>query len=245
VSRGVEQIANLFRTAGFSVNVWYYADEFYDRTDEGDTYHPSLGVIRPDHYGFLSLLLDMAATRDRLFDFETGYSPLIILAAHSHGTVWAHSAAMLMPDFPIDFLIDLDGESALWEAEILFAGDDWLNVIENYEERNSVIFPTRDPSWILGYATDYFSIPGLVSQYDIEDVVPNNVWINLEVAADIELADVSFRQIQDGETNYRFDGTRSNIFRYVATGLSHRAVHQAESRSINWVIDQIVAVFGG
>ena len=243
-SRGIEQIADRFRDDGFIVDVWYYADEFYDRTEDGGEYYPSRVGILPDHYGFLSLLLDMAATRDRLFDYEAEERPLIILAAHSHGTVWAHSAAMLMPDFEIDLLIDLDSESILWPAAVGLAGDDWSSVIQDYEETNFVAFPMRDQSWFLGVATNYFDIPSVAAAYDIEDVVPNNVWINLEVAADVVLVDASFARIQDSERNYRLNGTQTDVFQYEATGLGHGGVHRTGSHSIDWVIEQIIAGLG-
>ena len=75
-------------------------------------------------------------------------------------------------------------------------------------------------------------------------MVPNNVWINLEVAADTAVPDRADFDVQDGEPNYRFNGSRTDIVRYNASREGHDDVHMAGSNSIDWVIDQIIAGLG-
>ena len=105
-------------------------------------------------------------------------------------------------------------------------------------------FPYRIQDWLLGDAPDFFDIPGRPVWYDLEDVAPDNVWVNLEVASDITVGIAGTFTIQDSELNYRFDGTRIDIERYYATGESHGAVHQSSSNSMTWVISRIIALMG-
>ena len=82
-----------------------------------------------DIYGFMDALDDWKF--DIYPNYVEGYiNPTrIVVLGHSHGTVWSHNfiftteASDYIPNMTVDFLIDLDGESLLWEEDTLGIGD--------------------------------------------------------------------------------------------------------------------------
>ena len=202
-----------------------FGDSFYSWND-AETDEP---IVR----GFLELLAAMTIIEE---DWVADYAnpTRVIVAAHSHGVVWAHIALFLRPELPVDLLIDLDGESLSWESDDwsgdLFPGDEWADVILDYSVENDVTW-----DFDIWEASDHWTVPGLAWTQDIEDVVPDSVFLNLEVASSDFL-------IQDAEPNYREDGSQEGIYRSVFNE-SHGGVTYPGSAPINWVSDTIEAVY--
>src|SRR6185436_15903252 len=84
----------------------------------------------------------------------------VVIAAHSHGGVWAHAAAV-QTQANILGMIDLDTNSILWSS---LAGHKGSNPL-------------------LGVAPESFYQNVNGAAYDLEDVTPNNVRFAFEVVS--------------------------------------------------------------
>ena len=171
-----QAIVDLLASYGLSTAVFSYADAFYNHLSNGIAVLP-YSEEAPVQFGFLQMLADLQDIRDLwIGDYQdpTG----VILLGHSHGVVWTHTLATLRSDVPIDYLIDLDGDSHGFEDEgdKLVTGDQWGPIIQEYTELEGVIwdYPIEEVS-------DRWQVSGLDDPQDIEDVVPGNVAWNLEV----------------------------------------------------------------
>ena len=214
----INALAAPITARGYTASAFAFGDSFYS-WDVGD---------EPIVNGFLNMLEVMEAVRT-LWIADYDNPTRVIMVAHSHGTVWAHIALFLNPRLPIDILIDLDGESLSWESDnwnLEFAGDEWSEVIRAYTEEHGV-----DWGFEIWHASNAYEVPGLLLPQDIEDITPDNVALNLEVAANGLV-------IQDGEPNHRPDGSDDGIVR-VFFDESHGAVTYPDSGALTWVAEAI------
>ena len=227
------RIADLLAGYGLTSATFEYADAFYNHLSDGSAVIPYTEGVAPVQFGFLQMLADLEDIRDRwIGDYQdpTG----IILLGHSHGVVWTHTLATLRSDIPIDYLIDLDGDSHAWEDEgdQLVVGDEWRPIIENYTAAEGVVW-----DYPIERVVDAWQVSNVDGLQDIEDVVPESVAFNFEVHGD-SLA------LGDADVNHRFDGSSLGIVTGV-TFEEHDRLDDPGSQSMDWVIEQLTAVFEG
>ena len=210
---------------GRSVEVLAFGDSFYSWTDPN--------TEQPIARGFLDLV-DTLSFIEQEWVGQFDNPTRVIVVAHSHGVVWSHLALFLTQELPVDLLVDLDGESLSWESDNwsgeLFPGDEWADVIIDYSVANAVTWDFE-----IWQAANYWDVPGVAELQDIEDIVPDNVLYNLEVASSSPL-------IQDGEPNYRADGSQDDIYRATFSE-DHGEVTYPGSQPINWVRDAIDGIY--
>lgn len=216
----LHEMAYVFNDHGLDVLLLPFSDNFYTWVDQDDE------VLAA---GFLDLVATLEYIEEEwVADYDN--PTRVIVAAHSHGTVWAHTALFLQPELPVDLLVDLDGESAGWEGYASFGGDGWEDVIEDYVDE-------YDPDWPfdISNAANAWNIPGQSSLQDVEDVVPDNVWLNIEVASSSPI-------IQDGEPNHRLDGSTDDIYR-AEFAEDHGGVTWPGSEPIEWVREVVEVAY--
>ena len=209
-----QALANVFLNRGLSAEAYSFADEFYSWED-------SSGM--PLVFGFLDFLDAMLYVGNEwIADFDN--PTRLIIAAHSHGDVWAHTAVNLLP-VPVDFLIDFDGESKCWESDFKCAsiGDDWSTVIGDWSAANQVEW-----NFDIRNAADAWYVPGRSAPQDIEELVPESVLYNIEFHANGAVWPI----INDDETNLRLDGTNYNIFTY-QSAMGHSDVYRPGYDAMN------------
>ena len=215
-SRGAPQaLAAAIEDEGLSVGTWTYADELYSWQLGGEV------LV----YGFLALLADLEWVEENwIADFDN--PTRVVIAAHSHGVVWAHSAAAAMDHVPIEVLIDLDGVCLNWEDDdwALGVGDDWNQKIDAYEERRGRLawFDLSNPcdSWDLGTG----------AWLNIDDIVPWNVATNLEVRSSDWL-------LYDSQSNRRYDGSVDT--RTFLSDDNHMGTVDPNGESMGWVTQEL------
>jgi len=143
----------------------------------------------------------------------------VVIVAHSHGATWAHLAVALLDEIPIEYLITLDGICLQWECEHTAGLAEWL-AANGFAPPTDLTRPCE--LWTVGEV-----------EYDTKDVAFDNVSINLEVHSNgFPLGDCC--------TNVRLDGTTDGIETFMAPE-SHSGVTLADSVSMAWVVDEIVA----
>jgi hypothetical protein len=187
--------------------------------------------------GFLDLVAAMRHIRDEVV---VGFSnpTAIIVVAHSHGTVWAHTALMVLEregaPLPVRVLVDLDGVSVGWESDTLTAGlgDNWVAEIRAYNQDTGTSWP-----FDIADATDVWPIAGVADLQDVEDVVPSSVTLNLEVGSD------SLLLPSDRDPNHRLDGSQENIIPFRSDS-AHVELDDPGSDAMAWVTSSIVNEFG-
>jgi len=231
-SRGtLDALGNVFGARGYQWQLWTYVDElesYYDDLD-GD------GQLGPDDAmlanGFLFLLdhIDWVVA-NWIADFDNPTQ--VVVVAHSHGGVWAHSALMLRPELPVDVLIDLDTHGLCWENDLSCAagGDSWQSLLGQHVDESGT-----DWAFDVGAAEGAWSIPGLDSLQDIEDVVPDSVVVNLEAQTD-DWPD------SDAQPNHRLDGSATDI----ETELffeGHASMTEPTSQAMRWVLERLDAAY--
>lgn len=223
-----------FVDAGAIVGAEYFTDNFYDEP-----------TALPPSIGFLHLLNELEWARDTLVaDWDN--PTRIIVVAHSHGTVWAHTALHVLEQrgapIPVDILIDFDAVSWGWEAKVAAGfGDAWSNVIVEYTTRTGTAWPFG-----IWNATDSWGVPGVVALQDVEDVVPNSVRNNFEIWS---REPPSFPpEACDREPNHRMDGS---AFPAAAIGLSffpstedHSGCDNPGSDAVEWATNGIRFLYG-
>ncbi len=157
----------------------------------------------------------------------------VVLVGHGHGAVWTHLAAYAAPDIPIDVLVDLDATSSGWDDDEGFfgVGDDWPAAIPGF-------VADSETAWLIDdwEAQDALAVPGVDDPQDIEDVVPPNVLLNLEVQSTPDPFQLEFGA-WDGDPNWRADGTTSAI-RFCKSERDHFGVYEPGSDCLEWVSKQ-------
>ena len=233
VGQGTSQrIADLLAGYGLTSVQFDYADSFFNILSNGTVVLP-FSAEAPVQFGFMQMLTDFVEVRDVwIRDYQD--ATRIIILGHSHGVVWTHTLVRLRPDVPVDFLIDLDGDSTGWEDEgdPLVQGDGWAPIIEQYTEANGVTwdFPIQN-------AVDAWQVAGIDEPQDIEDIVPESVGWNLEVHGD------SFA-LRDEDTNHRLDGSDLGII-VGDTREEHDTLDDRGSESMDWVIARMTEILEG
>jgi len=154
----------------------------------------------------------------------------IVMVGHGHGVVWTHLAAHVAPHVPIEVLVDLDGMSAGWDDDEGYfgVGDEWPASIPGFVSDDDQTWPIEE--WI---AEDSWPVSGVADPQDIEDVVPPNVVLNLEVHSTPNDFQAS-SDVFDGDPNNRSDGGTQGIRSFTSTG-DHYVVYQPDSDSMDWV----------
>ena len=205
----VQSLEATFASLGLTTQAWHYADLF----DEG-----APGNL--DRQGFLQLL-DRLDTVFRDWIDGVPNPTRIVIVAHSHGTNWAHTAASIRPNIPIEYLITLDGICFTWECEHAATIDAWV--------QQNMPFPHD-----ISEACNVWIVPGQALLFNIKDVAFDNVIFNLEVQSSSLLT-------TDCCDNYRLDGTTTGIATHQSTD-DHRGVHVANGDAMNWVDGMIRAL---
>lgn len=221
----LEAIATAIAADGGSVTFEAYGDSFWS--------YPAEDGWTPGVRGFLELVEDLNWIYDNwMAGFENPTIPIVV--AHSHGTVWAHTALHLLDYVPVLLLVDLDGESLGWESDtwtLDTIGDDWAFVAEDFYYENVDDWPLSvDWHFDIWDAANAWDIPGVAGLQDIEDVVPWNVGVNIETASTDSV-------IQDGEPNHRLDGSQDHIYRFEAVYDGHGEVDDLGSETMDWLLE--------
>lgn len=198
---------------GVQVKEFGFIDSFYDWDDGSD------GDI--DRFGFLSLIqrLEWIA---KYWVAQAKHPAKVIVVAHSHGAVWAHLAAMVVPQLKIDYLISLDGVCHAWP---FYHRYDVVKYVNKYGNVFGV--PVWDPC-------DQWEVPGFTKLRDAEDIVPNNVVTNLEVRA-TQMDGVP----NDDNSNLRLDGGKTGIKTFSDNDINHSEAHEPGSAAMDWVLAQL------
>ncbi|MEC9071770.1 MAG: hypothetical protein VX938_05290, partial [Myxococcota bacterium] len=226
-------VADVYSGQGLTVHSLPYADRFYDEVlDNGE----------PGAYGFLSLLDDLEfAYCNWIVHCDEDGIPLgyidnptrVVVVAHSHGCVWAHTALWVADWAPVEALISLDAVSMGWEGKVGGFGDNWASVILDYTEETNHEWPFAiwDP-------TDSWSVPGLNKLQDVEDLVPANVGVNIEVRSG------GVVDFGDGEVNHRGNGSQFQIYEQKFPKEKHSKVDEVDSDALSWVLGLLGVLYG-
>lgn len=229
-----QRFVDLLEVWGYSVELFSYSDEFYNRDNSAAVLQPGQGA--PTIFGFLQMFEDLTMIRDEwVADFDD--PTRILLVAHSHGVVWSHSALMAFPDLPVEIVIDFDGKSLAWEDEdvLLEFGDTWQSVIAAYTQAEGINW-----GFNLGAAEASWPVPGLPLQ-DLEDVVPAWVGTNIELQATSGL----IMPFPDNDDNHRLDGSTDGIVRFESQSEDHVEIDNPDSQAVDWAIGQVAELLGG
>ena len=225
-------VAGALEGLGASVAVWDHGDAFWNHDAAGVALSP-LDAGEPVSFGFLQLIIDMESIRDQWIAAYDNPTKIVVLG-HSHGVVWAHLAAHLVPEAPVDVLIDLDGDVEGWDFEgpTGVSVDGWDQVLLDYTNANGIDWPFD--VWAV---RDSWAVDGVATLMDVEDVVPTSAALNLEVWGAGQL-------LRDQNPNLRLDGSDSNVLR-LETTLSHEALARGGTEATAWIAEQLVAWYGG
>jgi hypothetical protein len=181
---------------------------------------PSITVPAPD--GYLEAEAYVQEVYDNWIRNQTDPTRLIVVG-HSHGAVWMNLLLLNHPDIPFDYAISLDGVCSFWWAD-------------HEDAINAHYGSSRRP--LEGDPCNSFVLPNIGSVRDLDDVIPDNVRINLEVQS--SPTSLPF----DDQNNFRLDGGQQDIYRFIAsqthTGIN--GVHQANRDAMNWVNRQITSL---
>lgn len=210
------------------VYAWDHADAFYSLDSAGNLLTP---YDQSDFvsFGFLHLVEDLRTIRDEWVDgIET--PTRVYVVGHSHGVVWAHIAAQMVPDLPIEIMVDIDGTVESWDGfgPTGLSVDGWDSEILNYTYATGAQWPFD--VWL---ARDAWEIDGQAELADIEDVVPPNVKLNMEIRTEGLL-------LFDADPNVRLDGSIEGIEVFLSDE-GHDEAADPHSDGIGWVIDRLLA----
>jgi hypothetical protein len=224
------RLYDLLSADGSQVFVWDHADEFFSHDAQGNVLTP-WDNAEFTSFGFLHLVEDLRWIDENWIQDRETPTRLIVLG-HSHGVVWAHIALHLYPDIPVDVLIDLDGDCTAWGSDAVpgLPSDGWDQIVQQWTAVNQVEW-----SFEIWNACDSWSVQGLDEAFDIEDVVPASAVINLEVRSDGLI-------LFDADPNVRLDGSLDGIVA-LETAEGHEEVAGRWSQSMNWVVEQLQAIY--
>ena len=211
---------------GSLVYVWDHADEFFSHDDQGNELTPWDNADFTS-FGFLHLVEDLRWADENWIQGRDTPTRLMVLG-HSHGVVWAHIALHLYPDIPVDVLIDLDGDCTAWGSDVVpgLPSDGWDQVIQQWSAVNQVEW-----AFDIWNACDAWTIEGIDGLFDIEDVVPASVALNLEVRSAGQI-------LFDADPNVQLDGSTEGILSF-DTAEGHEEVAGPWSESMHWVLEQL------
>ena len=206
--------------------VWDHADAFYSRDSAGNYLTPGDNSDFVS-FGFLHLVTEMQFAQDMYVEGLEEPTRIVVLG-HSHGVVWNHIALQLVPDLPVDLLIDLDGDSTGWDsvAPAGVAADGWDQVILQYNATYGVTWPFE-----IWAAVDAWQIPGDDTLYDIEDLVPPNVAWNIEVWGSGQI-------LFDADPNVRLGGTTEEIERFESVA-GHDDIADPYSDAMEYILNRL------
>jgi hypothetical protein len=219
----IDVLAQPFLDSGYAVEAVPISDNFYDQEHA---------------YGFLTLVQTLLDMREQLvgsWDNPTRF----IVVGHSHGTVWAHLALMVLEEWgvplPVDVLVDIDGLSLGWEDKVLLGfGDAWAPLIRAHMAETGQTWP-----FDIANASDSVTIPGQDYLQDVEDLLPNSVAVNLEIwSSDGTLPE----PVRDSQANHRYDGSERDIL-WFRSAENHENSDNPGSDTVDWVVGELVALY--
>jgi hypothetical protein len=199
---GPNIVADL-RSAGYTVEESYYVDDANNVMGYG---------------GYQSLVTAMAAVRDKYVPHGTR----VVVIAHSHGGVWAHAAIRQVSNLTVTAAVDLDTSSYGWST----VEHNIQNGFIGGDPRNRFVIN-------MSASCPAYSIPSeTTSNYDIEDVVFQNVRFALEVrSGDLAPPGIEW---YDEKWNIRENGSTDNLSCYFSN-TDHTEVHQPGGSTIPFV----------
>ncbi len=223
-------VAAALEDLGATVSVWDHGDALWNHDADGNALSPFDGG-EPVSFGFLQLVVDLEWIRDTWiasFDDPTR----IVVLAHSHGVVWAHLALLLVPDAPVDVLIDLDGDVEAWDGQgpTGVAVDGWDQALVDYTNAYGLTWPFD--VWAV---RDAWVVDGVDDPMDIEDIVPASAALDLELWGAGNL-------LRDADPNLRPDGTDIDVHR-LETGLSHEGLARGGTEATAWIAEELSAFY--
>ena len=151
----------------------------------------------------------------------------VVLVGHSHGTVWANLLALNNLDLTFDYMVSLDAICYRW----------WILHKDPIYERlgSDLPYPLAN-----GDPCQFFRVPGVRGKRDINDVVPANVVVGLEVRAHFSLVPWAANLLRDDTPDVRINGSRLNLFG-IEAGTVHSNVDQYEP-AMEWVAAAIASI---
>lgn len=207
VDEGTAQVlADALPDADGEVLIGGAVDSYWSWVD-GDDNIVAVGFV--DLVAFLEALVDD-------WPEKTPNETAVVVACHSHGCVWLHTALIAVPRLEIAALVDIDAESYEWEWE-------WADEIADHD---------TDWGWDIGNAESGWEVDGLSELQDVEDLVPGNVGLNLEIVSD------DGTWIQDGDPNHRMDGSERRIEQFYSVE-NHEDSDGPNSDGISWAADRL------
>ncbi len=225
-------VAAALEALGASVAIWDHGDAFWNHDADGVALSP-FDAGEPVSFGFLQLIVDLETIRDQWIAAYDNPTKIVVLG-HSHGVVWAHLAMQLVTDAPVDVLIDLDGDVEAWDFQgpVGVSVDGWSQVLQDYTANYGIDWP-----FDVSAARDGWTVDGVATLMDAEDVVPASARLNLEVWGAGQL-------LRDQNPNLRFDGSDADVVR-LETALSHEALAGSNTEATAWIAEQLAAFYGG
>ncbi len=197
---------------GLTVHVRAFVDEFHDHDDDGD------GKI--DRFGFTSLVTFLHWVAESWGNNQSS-AARVVLVGHSHGAVWAHMAASLVPELPIRYLVSLDGVCLDWPSAHANEVIAYVNAFGN------------PWGWQIWEPCNHWDIAGLLLPANTDDVVFDNVVYNLEVHSGTGLP-------RDLQWNHRLSGSTEGISGFTSQLETHSGVHLKGSTALDWVTTHLL-----
>ncbi|MEM6428699.1 MAG: PKD domain-containing protein [Deinococcota bacterium] len=213
-ARTLQTLQNTLQAEGYSVEYQSYAARL-----SADV--PSVFTDPPVGY------LEAEAYLENVYnDWIDGFDnpTRVITVGHSHGTVWMNLLLFNQPDISVDYAISLDGICLVW-------WDDHEPSIQDYYDRQGFMRPFPLAS---GSPCNRIEVSGQLSLKDLNDVMPDNVRVNLEVQAGRFIP-------SDTQENFRLDGSRQGIYtiRPSQTHGGTSGVHYHDGPGMSWVSQQL------
>ncbi len=219
-----QAVVGAFRNLGYSTEYFDVSAFLYAHTS---------GISRQQENGYL----EAQGYLRRVYDYWIkGFEnpTRVVLLAHSHGTVWASLLTWNHPEVRFDYFIYLDAICSFWDADNLRNN----RIIQDYYDVRGLRrpFPLGEDEG--GNPCKVIAVPGQSARQDLNDVVPPNVRVGLEVVSrsPANLAPLNF--IYDDDPDYRLDGSQANLFRFQSRE-DHSGVTARNSDAMQWVVARI------
>ena len=200
-------ITKALRQFGYKIVEGYFVDDAFSIDGVG---------------GYLALVKVLRFVDENFVEHGTR----IIIVAHSHGGVWAHSAIEALSSVPIYCLVDLDVSSYGWGV----TGHDLQNAYISGDPRGKYYLP---------YIVDDDPTSDKDPYYDVEDVIFDNVKYALEIrSGDYPPLGPEY---YDEKWNVRLSGGKDGVWRKF-TNTSHGEVHKGFGETISFVSQWMLSV---